>query len=80
MKLVDTQPIFIVGSGRNGTRSIFRMLRGNSKIEAHHEYLCENIQKVSCLYSMNLISKERCMDEVFKHYHSAILYSQRRFG
>ena len=77
MKFINSKPLFIVGSGRNGTRSIFRMLRGNSKIEAHHEYMCENIQKISCLYSMGCISKEECKEEVFRHYFSAINYSRK---
>tara|TARA_B100000886_G_scaffold338736_1_gene302292 strand:+ start:643 stop:1491 length:849 start_codon:yes stop_codon:yes gene_type:complete len=77
MKITKSKPLFIVGSGRNGTRSIFRMLRGNLLIEAHHEYMCENIQKISCLYSMGLISRDKCKEKVFNHYYPAINYSKK---
>ena len=70
MNFVKSKPLFIVGSGRNGTRSIFRMLRGNSKIDANHEYMCENIQKIACLYSMGLLKKNKCKEKVFEHYFS----------
>ena len=70
-------PIFVVGTGRNGTRSIFRMLRGNTRIEAHHEYGCENIQKISCLYSMGLLNKDRALPLVREHYFAAINYCEK---
>jgi len=71
------RPVFVVGSGRNGTRSVFRMLRGNARIEAHHEYRCENIQKISCLYSMGLLDKDEALPQVREHYHSALNYCEK---
>jgi len=73
----SARPVFVVGSGRNGTRSVFRMLRGNARIEAHHEYRCENIQKISCLYSMGLLEKDQALPQVRDHYLSALNYCQR---
>jgi Sulfotransferase family len=72
-----TEPVFVVGTGRNGTRSIFRMLRGNPRIEAHHEYGCENIQKIACLFSMDLLRRDQAIEAVRAHYASAIRYSEK---
>lgn len=71
------RPVFVVGSGRNGTRSIFRMLRGNGLIDAHHEYRCENIQKIACLYSMGLLEKDQALLKVREHYLSALHYCEK---
>lgn len=76
MKL-SARPVFVVGSGRNGTRSIFRMLRGNARIEAHHEYRCENIQKISCLYSMGLLEEDQALPQVRDHYLSALNFCKK---
>ena len=70
-------PIFVVGTGRNGTRSIYRMLRGNARIEAHHEYGCENIQKISCLHSMGLLDDDIALSSVRRHYHAALSYCEK---
>lgn len=71
------RPVFVLGTGRNGTRSIFRMLRGNARIEAHHEYRCENIQKISCLYSMGLLERDQALSQVREHYLSALDYCEK---
>lgn len=73
----SAEPVFVVGTGRNGTRSIFRMLRGNERIDAHHEYGCENIQKIACLYSMNLIDLSQAVLQVKEHYAAAINYCRK---
>jgi len=75
--MTHAKPVFVVGTGRSGTRSIFRMLRGNSRIEAHHEYGCESIQKVACLFSMGLITKAEALEKVYNHYHAAIDYCEK---
>lgn len=64
-----TTPIFVVGSGRCGTRLIYRLLEGTEGVTVYHEYCCEIIQKAACLYSMG-ISKPQ-IDEI---YLSAIHY------
>lgn len=73
----SARPVFVVGSGRNGTRSIFRMLRGNARIEAHHEYRCENIQKISCLYSMGLLEEDQALPQIRDHYLSALNFCKK---
>lgn len=54
----ETIPIFVVGSGRSGTRAIYKLLSGTEGIEIYHEYVCTHIQQYAALYYMRLISKE----------------------
>ena len=51
----NIQPVFIVGTGRSGSRSIFRMLSGSENLEIHHEYCCTHIQKYSALYQIIMV-------------------------
>ena len=60
----NIQPVFIVGTGRSGSRSIFRMLSGSENLEIHHEYCCTHIQKYSALYHMGLISEEEIINQM----------------
>ena len=76
--MTDTQPIFIVGSGRSGTRSMFKMLSGIAGVEAHHEYACTHIQPLAAMYSMG-IYQGRAPSMAFKNIHgAAIHYSSAR--
>ena len=52
-----TQPIFIVGTGRCGTRALYKMLLGTPGVEVHHEYLCTHVQQAAALYSMGIRSR-----------------------
>lgn len=75
----ETKPIFVVGSGRSGTRTVFKLLSGLPNIEIHHEYVCTHIQPVAALYYMQRMNKEavkRCVETL---YTSAIHYSHSRY-
>lgn len=48
----STKPVFIVGTGRCGTRALYKMLLGTPGVEVHHEYLCTHVQQVAALCSM----------------------------
>lgn len=74
----DTIPIFIVGSGRSGTRLIYKLFKGEENIEIYHEYCCELVQKIACLYSMNKITKEDAKKQLLDIYNSAIYYSNSK--
>ncbi|MFQ6610097.1 MAG: sulfotransferase [Fidelibacterota bacterium] len=70
-----TTPIFVVGSGRNGTRMIYKLLSGFESIESHHEYMCTHIQPWACKYFMGKAS-EIDIKDVFSSLHgTAIHYS-----
>ena len=72
----ETIPVFVVGSGRSGTRMIAKLLAGHAGIEAHHEYLCTHIQRPACLYHMGLIDREAVKREFMTCHGAGILYSQ----
>lgn len=73
-----TKPVFIVGSGRSGTRSLGLMLSGISGVESHHEYLCTHIQPVAAKYYMGIIDKIACKKAIMSIHGSAMYYSQAR--
>lgn len=71
----DTVPVFVVGSGRSGTRMIFKLLSGVPNIEVHHEYLCTHVQPLAAEYFMGLITKEATKQSLQDLHGSAIHYS-----
>jgi hypothetical protein len=74
-----TVPVFILGSGRCGTFQISRLLERVGEIEAHHEYLFENILKSAVLYRMNAIKNEDVKSILTKTHRPAIHYSEKKF-
>lgn len=72
-------PVFIVGSGRSGTRMIYRMLSGISTIESYHEFECTHIQPIAAKYYMKLITKEQVKKEIMKLHGAAIYYSKAKY-
>jgi len=72
-------PVFVIGSGRSGTRTIFKLLSGITDIEIYHEYLCTHIQKISALYYMNFISKQVVKDQLMLLHGAAIYYSEAKY-
>jgi hypothetical protein len=75
----ETIPVFIVGSGRSGTRTIFKLLSGTSNIEIYHEFVCTHIQKDAAMYFMNLIDKKEIVRRISELHGSAIYYSSCQF-
>ncbi|MGV7033166.1 sulfotransferase family protein [Methylobacterium symbioticum] len=75
----DTIPVFIVGSGRSGTRMIAKLLAGHDTIEAHHEYLCTHIQPVACEYYMGLCSRAEAKARFAACHGAGIHYSKARY-
>lgn len=74
-----TIPIFVVGSGRSGTRSVFKLLSGIRSIEIHHEYLCTHVQQVATLYFMRMMDESTIKQEFMKLHGSAIYYSKAKY-
>jgi len=71
-----TQPIFIIGTGRSGSRSMFKMLSGVPGVEIYHEFVCTHVQKLACLYFMNKISHEAAKQELMTLHGAGIHYSE----
>jgi hypothetical protein len=70
-----TRPVFIIGSGRSGTRMIYKLLSGIPDIEAYHEYCCTHIQPAAAKYSMGLLTKNGIQSEIRKLHGAAVYYS-----
>ncbi|TXN39014.1 sulfotransferase [Methylobacterium sp. WL119] len=70
-----TKPVFIVGSGRSGTRTMFRMLTGAEGLEIHHEYLCNAIQRIAARYYMGLTSEDEAKRLIAPLHGAAIHYA-----
>ena len=68
----NTQPVFIVGTGRCGTRALYKMLLGVPGVEAHHEYLCTHVQQIACLYSMGRMSRWEACQKLYAIYGAAV--------
>lgn len=71
----DTVPYFVVGSGRSGTRTIYKMLSGIPTVEAHHEFVCTQVQQVAALHFMGLLSKDEVKCRMRDLHGAGIFYS-----
>ena len=71
----STFPVFILGSGRSGTLQMVKMLENIVGIEAHHEYLFENVLKPAVLYRMQVVTHEEVKQVLARTHVPAVLYS-----
>jgi len=74
-----TQPVFFVGSGRSGTRSIYKLLSGTEDVDIHHEYACTHIQPVAACYAMERCSFADAADSFRALHATAVHYADSRF-
>lgn len=72
----QTVPVFIVGSGRNGTRMLYKLFSGVKDVESHHQYQWEQIQPIITKYCMGLFSRSDIKNALKKIHGSAIYYSE----
>ena len=70
--VATTQPVFIAGSGRSNTRTLFRMLTDASGGEAHHEYAVLEVQQLAC-YAMGLVDKDEAKRQLAQ-WHGATVH------
>lgn len=71
----NTNPIFIVGSGRSGTRSLYRMLTGSLGVEIHHEYAVNETQRLAALFFMGKVDSNYVKDKIKEMHGASIHYS-----
>jgi hypothetical protein len=74
----DTSPVFIVGSGRSGTKMMVKLLAGVDHIEIHHEYVRDAYQRDAALFFMGRLGRQAIADKLRSIYGAAIYYSQAR--
>lgn len=67
-----TEPAFIVGSGRSGTRTFFRMLCGAPDVEIHHEYAVLQVQQLAALHYMGLASSAEAVAQLANWHGAAV--------
>jgi hypothetical protein len=72
----DTTPIFIVGSGRSGSRLMYKLLSGLPNATSFHEYLCEYIQPLAMKYYCKLITKAEAKKALKEIVGAAVFYTQ----
>lgn len=75
----NTKPVFILGSGRSGTFQMVKLLESLDGIEAHHEYLFENILKASVLYRMGSVDKSSIKSLLTSTHGAALHYSEMTY-
>ena len=74
----NTNLVFILGSGRCGTKALVKMLAGTPDLEAHHEYVRYYYQKEAVLYFEELISYEEMQNKLKSIYDGAVYYSEAK--
>lgn len=78
MNNTQTSPVFLLSSGRSGTKMMEKLLAKCSDIEIHHEYLCNIIQPLGTKYYMGLISHEEAVAVVKETFLSSILLCEKK--
>ncbi len=71
----NTQPLFVVGSGRSGTQALERLFASSHGVEMHHEYMIHHIQPLGVQYFHGLVSKDYVLDVIKSIHGAAIKYS-----
>ena len=73
---VDTQPVFIVSSGRSGTQMCHKLLSTFHEVEAHHEYMCTHVQPLAVLHYIVTASHDTAVKELTQLHSAAVFYSE----
>jgi hypothetical protein len=71
----DTRLVFILGSGRSGTKMAAKLFAGVEHIEAHHEYVRDCYQREASLYFMGLLDKAAMAERLKGIYGAAAHWS-----
>ena len=71
--------VFILGSGRSGTKMAAKLFAGVEHIEANHEYVRDTYQREAALYFMGRLDKAAMADQLRGVYGAAAHYSPGRY-
>lgn len=72
----DTQPFFIVSSGRSGTAMLHKALSAAGDVEMHHEYMVNIVQPLAVRRYQGLADAAEARQVLTATYASAIRYSE----
>ena len=75
--MVDTQPFFIVSSGRSGTHALAKALSLYENVDMHHEYCVDYIQPLAFEYYHRLINEGEAIETIQGTYGSAVALSEK---
>ncbi len=76
---MSAELVFILGSGRSGTKMAAKLFAGVAHIESHHEYVREAYQREASLYFMGLLDRAEMTARLKDIYGAAAFYSQARY-
>jgi len=74
----DTQPFFIVSSGRSGTAMLHKALSTAADVEMHHEYAVAIIQPLAVRRYMGWATRDEALETLMATYGAAVAYSRAR--
>lgn len=69
---MTAQPFFIVSSGRSGSAMMHKALSAYTQIEMHHEYCCEQVQRIAVAHYMGLATKDDVHRMLLRIYQPAV--------
>lgn len=70
-----TQPAFVIGSGRSGTRAMYKALLGLHGVEVHHEFACLEVQRLAAERYMGTTNDTAVQEGIQDLYGSAVFWS-----
>lgn len=76
--MTDTSPIFIVSSGRSGTKMMERMLGLYPDVQIEHEYMVNILQPANTKFAMGLISEAELLQTIDDTYGAALQFTDKR--
>jgi len=76
---VSAELVFILGSGRSGTKMAAKLFAGVEHIESHHEYVRDAYQREASLYFMGLLDRAEMTARLKAIYEAAAFYSPVRY-
>lgn len=74
----ETQPFFIVSSGRSGTAMLHKALSTVADVEMHHEYAVDIIQPLAVRRYMGWATRDEALETLRATYGAAVAYSRAR--
>jgi len=75
----QTTPVFILGSGRSGTKMAVKLFAGVASVEAHHEYVRDAYQREAALCFMGRLPRADMAGRLRDIYAAAAHYSSARY-
>lgn len=74
-----TTPVFIVGSGRNGSEAVVRLLGHFDNVEVYHEFMVHYVQPLGTKYYVRGISHTSVIESLSMTHEAAVNLSEKDF-